>query len=176
MYDRQTHSLWQQFTGEAIVGKLTGTKLKQIVSWTEPWSEFKRRNPTGRVMAEPKGFRRPYGDNPYVEYDSSSQPFLYKGEKPPHGIAPLARVLRVGKRAWPLERLAQAGEISEAGVRITWAGGMASALDTREIGKGRDVGSIRVRDQKTGRDVPHEVVFAFAFHAFAPDGVWMLGR
>ena len=36
-----------------------------------------------------------------------------------------------------------------------------------------NVTAIRVRDAK-GKDIPHEVVFAFAFHAFAPDGVWHL--
>ena len=30
MYDRQTESWWQQFTGEAIVGALTGTQLKLL--------------------------------------------------------------------------------------------------------------------------------------------------
>lgn len=43
------------------------------------------------------------------------------------------------------------------------------------IGKGKDVGTIRVRD-RAGRDVPHDVMLAFAFHAFYPDGTWMLNR
>jgi hypothetical protein len=30
-----------------------------------------------------------------------------------------------------------------------------------------------VRDGQ-GRDVPHDVMFAFAFHAFWPKGVWMV--
>jgi len=175
MYDRATHSWWQQFTGDAIAGELTGETLEQIVSWTEPWSAFLARNPDGLVMAVPAADRRPYGKNPYVSYDSAARPFLYDGAPPPHGIPPLARVVRVEDRAWPLERLAQAGEIEEDGLRITWAAGMTSALDTARIAEGRDVGAIRVRDAASGRDVAHEVVFAFAFHAFAPDGVWMLG-
>jgi hypothetical protein len=51
--------------------------------------------------------------------------------------------------------------------------GQASALDHGTIAKGRDVGTVRVRDGQ-GRDVPHDVMFAFAFHAFWPEGVWML--
>ena len=39
-------------------------------------------------MDEPKYFR-PYGNNPYRGYDSSTRPFLFKGEFPPHGIEPL---------------------------------------------------------------------------------------
>lgn len=34
MWDRQTESWWQQFTGEAMVGKLTGAELKEISSVT----------------------------------------------------------------------------------------------------------------------------------------------
>ncbi|WP_150120682.1 DUF3179 domain-containing (seleno)protein, partial [Sulfitobacter sp. HI0040] len=94
---------------------------------------------------------------------------------PPHGIEPLSRVVRVGDRAWPLDRLSKEQQISEAGVQISWQAGQASALDSAEIDKGKDVGSIRVRDAQ-GRDLPHDVMFAFAFDAFWPEGEWMLGR
>ncbi|MEP3277580.1 MAG: DUF3179 domain-containing protein [Stappiaceae bacterium] len=177
MYDRQTQSWWQQFTGEAIVGELTGAKLDLVVSWMESWEGFKNRESAGLVMQEPTGHARPYGNNPYVGYDSSGWPFLYQGEKPPHDIEPLARVIRVGDRAWPLDRLAKAGApIVEDGLEIRWQKGMTSALDGQRIGHSRDVGQIRVKNVATGSDVPHEVVFAFAFHAFTPNGKWMLGR
>jgi hypothetical protein len=118
---------------------------------------------------------RTYGLNPYRGYDTSARPFLYAGENPPHGIDPLARVLRVGNRSWPLDRITQAGRIEEAGLVITWDAGQASALDTAEIGEGRDVGNLRVRDG-AGEDVVHDMPFAFAFHAFHPDGIWMLAE
>ncbi len=172
MYDRETESWWQQAIGEGIVGEMTGVQLTQIPSWMESWQEFAARNPDGLVMDQPD-WPRSYGRNPYVNYDSSRRPFLYNGEMPPHGIPALARVVRVGDRAWPLERLAEAGEVTEAGVTITWTEGQASALDTAEIGAGKEVGTIRVRDA-AGADVAHDVMFAFAFHAFWPDGTWML--
>ena len=171
MYDRETESWWQQATGEGIVGEYTGAELKPLPSWMESWAEFKARNPQGLVMAQP-AYPRTYGRNPYVSYDSSSRPFLYNGELPPHGIQPLARVVRVGNRAWPVSRLSEEGEISQAGLTITWTSGQASALDTARIGNGKDVGTIRVR--RAGQDVPHDVMFAFAFHAFFPNGEWML--
>ncbi|MBS8226705.1 DUF3179 domain-containing protein [Vannielia litorea] len=174
MYDRQTESWWQQAVGEAIVGELTGTELRQVPSWMESWESFAARNPKGRVMAEPR-HGRPYGRNPYAGYDRSKNPFLFNGEMPPHGVPALARVVRVGTRAWPLPRVAEAGEIREAGVVISWRAGQASALDTAAIAKGRDVGNIRVRDAQ-GRDVAHDLMFAFAFHAFYPDGQWMMGE
>lgn len=171
MYDRETESWWQQATGDGIVGQFTGAELTPLPSWMESWAEFKARNPQGLVMAQP-AFPRTYGRNPYVSYDSSSRPFLYNGELPPHGIQPLARVVRVGDRAWPVSRLATEGEVTEAGLTISWASGQASALDTARIGSGKDVGTIRVK--LAGRDVPHDVMFAFAFHAFFPNGEWML--
>ena len=174
MYDRETQSWWQQAEGRAIVGALTGTELTHLPSWLESWGDFKSRHPEGLVMEEP-AFNRAYGRNPYRGYDSSAKPFLYDGSQPPHGIAPLERVVRVGERAWRLTRVAEVGEVREAGVTITWRAGQASALDAGSIAEGRDVGSIRVRD-KAGRDVVHDVMFAFAFDAFWPEGEWMLGR
>ncbi|WP_121629981.1 DUF3179 domain-containing protein [Tropicibacter alexandrii] len=171
MYDRETQSWWQQAIGEGIVGEMTGVELAQVPSWMEGFDVFRARNPDGLVMAEPS-WNRPYGQNPYRQYDSSHRPFLYSGEMPPHGIAPLARVVRVGDRAWPLERLRKAGRIAEAGVVLDWSAGQASALDAAVIADGRDVGNVRVYAQ--GEPVAHDLMFAFAFHAFWPDGAWML--
>lgn len=172
MYDRETESWWQQAIGEGIVGEMTGVELDTLPSWMESWAQFTARNPEGLVMAEP-AWNRPYGRNPYRGYDSSHRPFLYSGEMPPHDIPPLMRVVRVGDRAWTMARLAKEQEISEAGVILSWKPGQASALDTDSIAKGRDVGSVRVKDAQ-GRDLPHDVMFAFAFHAFWPEGTWML--
>ena len=174
MFDRETESWWQQGTGEAIVGAHLGDRLELLPAWMESWAEFRARNPDGLVMAEPDWPRR-YGDNPYRNYDTSQRPFLFDGEDPPHGLDPMARMVRVGARAWPMERVRDAGEITEAGVTITWNEGQASALDTGRIGEGREVGTVRVRDAE-GNDLPHDIPFAFAFNAFHPDGEWMLGE
>lgn len=174
MYDRETESWWQQFTAEAIVGEMVGARLTTLPALLEGWESFRRRHPDGLVMAEPRRYARQYGFNPYVGYDSA-EPFLYRGEPPPFGIDPVSRVVRVGRRAWPLGRLVEAGEIIESGLRLVWEEGQASALDAGRIGEGREVGNVRVYDAATGRPVPFEVVFAFAFHAFVPDGEWMLG-
>ncbi|MEM8554348.1 MAG: DUF3179 domain-containing protein [Pseudomonadota bacterium] len=175
MYDRETESWWQQAVGEGVVGTHTGTELTMLPVWMESWADFSATHPDGLVMAEPR-FNRDYGRNPYANYDTSKRPFLFDGDMPPHGVPPLMRVVRVEDRAWPLSRLADAVEITEDGVKISWRPGQASALDTSRIPEGRDVGSIRVRDAKTGGDLVHDVIFAFAFHAFWPEGEWMLGR
>jgi hypothetical protein len=173
MYDRETESWWQQAIGTGIVGEMIGVKLTTLPTWMESFEQFATRNPEGLVMARPN-FGRPYGNNPYVNYDSSVRPFLYQGENPPHGIPPLARVIRVGDRAWPMTRLQDEVSVTEAGVTLSWAAGQASALDGRSIAESRDVGTVRVRDAN-GKDLPHDVLFAFAYHAFWPNGEWMLG-
>ncbi len=172
MYDRETESWWQQAIGKAVIGDHMGVALHQLPAWMESWAEFRAAHPDGLVMEEPE-WPRAYGSNPYVNYDTAARPFLYQGEDPPHGINPLERVVRVGNRAWTYARLRAAGEIREAGVVLNWHEGQASALDSRDISAGREVGTVRVRDA-AGRDLAHDVPFAFAFHAFFPDGIWML--
>jgi hypothetical protein len=172
MYDRETESWWQQAIGTGIVGEMTGVELTQLPTWMESWSEFKTRNPDGLVMDEPP-WPRQYGRNPYVGYDSSTRPFLYNGEMPPHDIPALMRVVRVEDKAWTFKRLRQEEVITEDGITLSWRAGQASALDQYTIGAGRDVGTVRVKDSE-GNDLPHDVMFAFAFHAFFPDGDWKL--
>jgi hypothetical protein len=126
-------------------------------------------------MDEPK-YSRPYGNNPYRGYDSSTRPFLFNGAFPPHGIEPLARLVRVGNRASPLSRFSGGiREIKEAGVTLTWEGEQASALDQTSIATSRKIAAIRTRDNARN-DIAHDVMFAFAFDAFWPDGVWMLEK
>ena len=173
MYDRQTFTWWQQAECQGIVGELTGVELTVFPSWMESFADFQARNPKGVVMDEPK-YSRPYGNNPYRGYDSSARPFLFNGEFPHHGIEPLARVVRVGNRSWPLSRFSGGvREIKEDGITLTWEGEQASALDQTSIATSRKIAAIRTRDD-AGNDIAHDVMFAFAFHAFWPDGVWML--
>ena len=174
MYDHQTESWWQQALGKGIVGQMAGRALTQLPAPMQSWAAFRQAHPDGLVLNEPTGSARSYGTNPYRNYDTT-RPFLYSGEDPPHGIDPLARVVRVGDRAWPMARLRREGRITEAGATLTWTEGQASALDTTTIERGREVGNVRVRDAQ-GNDVVYDIPFAFAFHAFHPDGTWMLAE
>ena len=40
-YDHQTETWWQQFTGEALVGKLAGRQLRPIPTRMVSWAEAK---------------------------------------------------------------------------------------------------------------------------------------
>ncbi len=174
MYDRQTESWWQQFTGEAIVGQLTGQALKLVPARLESFALFKERYPQGQVLVPENPSFRDYGRNPYAGYDTSARPFLYGGELP-KGINPMARVVVVRASGAPvavtLELLRAQRRLMLADVTLTWRQGQNSALDTSAIQAGRDVGNVIAQRGSTGgrvEDIPYDVTFAFVFHAFHP--------
>ncbi len=80
MWDDVTQSLWQQITGEAIVGSMTGTQLKFLPAAIVSWGDFKSGFPSGVVLSRNLGFGIQYGANPYVGYSQSARPFLFSGE------------------------------------------------------------------------------------------------
>ncbi len=172
MYDRQTESWWQQFSGEAIVGELTGARLEMLPSRLDSWSRFKARAPQGRVLVPADPSLRPYGRNPYVGYDGASMPFLYQGPLP-EGVSPMTRVIVVDGEAWTLPLLRARGTITKGDLALRWEAGQSSALDTARIADGRDVGNVVVErgEGANAEDVVHHVTFAFVFHAFHPEGV-----
>lgn len=172
MYDRQTESWWQQFTGVAIVGKLNGTELKMLPSRVESFKRFREGSAGGKVLVPAFGSFRPYGMNPYRGYDTAAEPFMYRGDMP-KGIKPLDYVLVVDKEAWPLDLLRKRGRIEAGDLLITWEPGQNSALDAATIGGGRDIGNVVVqrKSAKGMLDVVHDFTFAFVFHAFVKGGV-----
>ena len=170
MYDRQTDSWWQQFSGESITGSYAGTELTMLPSQLLSFERFAEAHPDAVVLQDPTRFRRPYGMNPYRGYDTLAEPFLYNGPFP-DGIAPLQRVVLVrhdsGTFAVSTAKLAEDGVFEEAGIEVSFEAGQASALDTQVIAQGRDVGNITVT--MDGEPVVHDVTFAFVVHAFEPD-------
>ena len=78
----------------------------------------------------------------------------------------------VGREAWTFDLLQRVGQVEVGDLIVTWAPGQASALDGRDIARGRDVGTALVR-RRVGDAldvVVHQVTFAFVFHAFEPGG------
>ncbi len=100
MYDRQTESWWQQFSGEGIVGRLAGAQLTFLASQVLSFEDFRQNFPDATVLARPtqeSGLARSYGRNPYTGYDSSATPFLFQGDL--DGRLPaLERVVGLGDR------------------------------------------------------------------------------
>ncbi len=172
MYDRQTESWWQQFLGMAIVGEMTGKELEMLPARLESWASFQQRHPGGQVLVPNDPDMRRYGSNPYVGYDSAAAPFLYRGSMP-EGLEPMAYVVAVGDEAWTLQLLRERETIERNGLRLSWRAGKASALDSRQIAEGRDIGNVVVQRQDASgdwQDAVYDLTFAFVFHAFRPEG------
>lgn len=172
MWDRQTESWWQQFTGEGIIGEMTGKRLAIIPARLESFANFRKRAPDGKVLVPNGRYVRNYGQNPYVGYDSLHQPFLFRGELPTT-LPPLMRVVSLGAEgAWSFALLQQQKEIRlDDGRVIRWEPGQYSALDDNVIALSRDVGNVTVTRMENGKevDIAHGIDFAFAYHAFYPD-------
>jgi len=152
MFDRETESWWQQVTGEAIVGELTGTRLEFLPATIVSWADFKAAFPNGRVLSRDTGHRRDYGRNPYVGYDDiNSSPFLFDRRTDPR-LAAMERVVTVelgGElAAYPFSRLEQqpvvADRVGGTDIVVFFKKGTVSALDLSAIADSRDIGSAAV--------------------------------
>jgi hypothetical protein len=73
MYDRATETWWQQATGKAIVGKLTGAKLVFVPAQLVSLDDFASAWPDGRVLSRDTGHVRDYGSNPFLGYDEADE-------------------------------------------------------------------------------------------------------
>jgi hypothetical protein len=147
MYDRQTESWWQQFTGVGIVGRYAGTRLATLPAEVVAFDEFRRAFPRGRVLSRETGFSRPYGRNPYRGYDRIGQnPFLFSDPVDPR-LPAMERVLGVSigeaHRVYPLTPLENSPVVND-----TFAGrplvvlsrpGMRSVLDAERIADSRTI-------------------------------------
>ncbi|MBK9748962.1 MAG: DUF3179 domain-containing protein [Chloroflexi bacterium] len=144
MWDDVTQSWWQQFTGEGIVGSYTGTQLNLLPSQVVGFGAFVEQYPHGEVLSR-NG--RTYATNPYVGYDSSAQPFLFRGELDERLFATervLGALIGGEAVAYPFPMLAEAivinDTISGRAVVAFWQPGATSALDQSSIDASRDVG------------------------------------
>ena len=74
MFDRETDSLWNQFTGQPVVGPLAGSgialEIRPVVIVT--WAKWRAAHPESRVLSLDTGYRRDYGSGVvYAEYFAS---------------------------------------------------------------------------------------------------------
>lgn len=149
MYDRQTESWWQQATGEAIVGTLSGSRLRFLPAQIVSFASFEESHPDAEVLSRETGHERDYGSNPYVGYDTIFEdPFMFLGEVDGR-LSAKERVVTVGEGnravAYPYSELRQTGvatgEIDARPYVVLWQPGTASPLAEPYINDGHDVGA-----------------------------------
>ncbi|MEM8858848.1 MAG: DUF3179 domain-containing protein [Chloroflexota bacterium] len=154
MYDRQTESLWQQFTGEAVVGDAVGTRLEFLSTLLISYDDFKAQYPDGIVLSRETGHNRQYGRNPYAGYDTVGRnPFLFDGEL--DGRLPaVERVVAIASEdvgvdvAYPFSVISEVGAVNDTQgdleLVVFHIGGATSALGAAVIADAEDVGSAAV--------------------------------
>ena len=149
MWDDRTVSLWQQVTGEAIVGTATGTVLDPVPTAIVSFGDFAASYPEGVSLARESGVGGAYISNPYEGYSSRPVPYsFYTGEIDPRYGA-LERVVGVteggGATAYPFPVISVAGAVNDSvggvPVAVFWGGDTADALDTRNLSEGRSIGT-----------------------------------
>jgi len=157
MMDTKTESLWQQLTGEAIVGNYSGAILPTIPSMIVSVDEFFTRYPMGQILSKKTGIAQAekfYGYNPYVNYDSKAKPM-------PQFINPLnvstrlpamERVVDIQSegryKIYPFSAIAKKGVIHDdfkaAKIVAFYKSGTISVMDKADITKSKDIGIVTV--------------------------------
>ncbi len=150
MWDNVTQTLWQQITGEAIVGEHAGKSLTRLGSAIVRWADFKDEHPQGLVLGPDQGFGTAYGRNSYAFYSSRSQPYgFYTGEIDPRYPA-MERVVAVrvegAEKAYPFSEISEVRVVNDTidgkPVVVFWgAADTADALDAARIAESQGIGT-----------------------------------
>lgn len=160
MYDRKTNSYWSQIEGLAIVGELTGTRLKPTSIDTVVWRDWKKEHPDSEVLSQDTGYIRPYGKDPYGSYYENSFVF-FPVENRDDRVHPKTVIFGIEingtYKAYREEDLKALKTIEDAvsGVRIKV--------------ERDDTGIVKITRLDTGEEVVKERDFWFAWYAFHPD-------
>ena len=120
MYDRATHSLWNQFTGQPVTGALaeSGLALTRRPVVIDTWANWRDQNPDTQVLSLETGFRRDYGSGVvYQDYFASDELMfptntderLHKQKDYVFGVQQFG-----GAKAWPLSAFAERAVINDA--------------------------------------------------------------
>jgi len=157
MLDTKTESLWQQLTGEAIVGSYSGITLTAIPSMIVSVDEFFTRYPMGQILSKKTGIamaEKYYGYNPYVNYDSKAKPIsqFINPLNVSRRLPAMERVVDIyseGKyKIYPFSAIAKNGVIHDdfksAKIVAFYKSGTISVMDKADITKSKNVGTVTV--------------------------------
>ena len=108
MYDQHSHSLWNQFTGKPVVGKLTGSgiELNILPVVTTTWGKWRTQHPNTKVLSLDTGHERDYTPGrPYGQYFSSPDlmfPALTTDKRLEQKDQVFGLRITGAEKAWPL--------------------------------------------------------------------------
>ncbi len=181
MFDHQTGSYWNQVSGEAIVGPLTGKRLEILPGQMTTWGRWKELYPNTLGLSEDTGFDRNYRNDPFSGYGESINaggqfffPVSDAGRDPRLDPAEIVLALEVNdsRRAYPLDVLGDAVVHDLLGETVVVVfsqedGGGGAAFIPRVDGRELtfELKSGRIQDQETdsiwnlaGRAIDGELV------------------
>lgn len=120
MFDHQTDSLWNQFTGRPVSGKLqnSGLQLKTQPLVVTSWAEWKKQHPTTTVLSTDTGFERDYSSGTaYKKYFASPKLMFPVQVTEREGLQAKDRVFGIVQpgtmKAWPLNAFASSPVIND---------------------------------------------------------------
>ena len=184
MWDDVTESLWQQLTGEGLVGEFAGEQLVFLPSSIKSYGDYKTQYPDGLVLGPDQGFGIAYGFNSYVGYSSRTSPYgPFFREELDDRYPALERVVNVTigevAKAYPFSVASEEGAINDTvnGTPVVvFAGGdTADNLDSRDISDGAAIGTgiafNRTIDDETLTFLPHD---ALSFEDVETGSIWDL--
>ncbi len=114
MFDHQTGSYWNQVSGDAIVGPLTGQRMSILPAQMTTWGSWKSLYPDTLALSEDTGFQRDYRRDPFSSYGqdlNASSRFFFPvsdaGRDPRLDSGAIVLALNVAgvHRPYPLELL-----------------------------------------------------------------------
>ena len=120
MFDRETHSLWNQFTGKPVVGPLadSGIELNQRPVVITTWDRWQKSHPDSTVLSLQTGHRRNYGSGiVYQDYFASPDlMFPAAVDQSDHRQKDYVFAIRQfgAARAWPIEAFEKSPIINDA--------------------------------------------------------------
>ncbi len=148
MWDDRTTSLWQQITGESIVGELAGTELELIPTAIVSYGDVAESFPDAVSLSPDTGFGIPYGINPYEGYSSRSGPYEIFADDIDERFPALERVVGVDLgdgKAYPFsvitEEAAVNDEVDGTPIAVFWGGATLDALDQPRISQSESIGT-----------------------------------
>ena len=160
MYDRKTDSYWSQIDGKAIVGELSGQKLKAVSIDTVVWRDWKKEHPDSEILSQDTGFNRAYGRDPYGNYYEDSF-LLFPVEQEDDRIHPKTVVFGIEVNS--KFKAYKEDDLKESRV-------IEDKIDNVRIRIERDeAGIVKITNLDTGDEIVKERDFWFAWYAFHPD-------
>ncbi len=109
MYDRQTDSLWNQFTGRPVVGALAGSgiQLRILPVAITSWREWLARHPNTKVLSIDTGHARDYRPGAAYSTYFASPDLMFPAAVRDGRLKPKDYVFGIrvvgGAKAWPVE-------------------------------------------------------------------------